>query len=208
MGSPASPLLVYAGRNQGPELFYTIQHTGGAVMQINVPKNITIKNKLEAIQMVWRGRAVIGTANYTTTIPEALQNILQKLIVTGVYKGVSVTPINMDGATLFQFLRDSQVEGNGIYVNGTRAAQMSSPVTAPSSFGATGTYDIEVYWTIPVWPLMGAVGQDRSRVWPGPHGTGRKLARPATGRRDTAGAGSGESRSGLPNWQRSTAAND
>ncbi len=154
--SPDSPafLNAYLGRNSGPELFASVTHTSGAVNQVVVPKNITPSRPIEALIFNWRGRVVIGTADYTTIAPEGPQNILDRIIVTGVFKNAQLTPINLSGATAFALMRCSQVEGNSIYNGTTKAAQPTSPFAVPTGFGAQGTFDLDIYWTVPVYPLV------------------------------------------------------
>jgi hypothetical protein len=143
------------GRNQGPELFFQQPFTAG--QSPIIPKNLNVNRPLERLHIVFRGRVVISGANYTAVAAEAPQTILARVRLTGQHKRYgSLTPIDVSGATLFALPSLTRhVRGSSLYINGVRQPFLNVPLSqAPSTFGNTGTYDLEIHYNIPVGPLL------------------------------------------------------
>lgn len=160
----ASNYLAYLGRNQGPELFYTDNF--GALAQSVIPKTLSMNRPLEALILKWSGRIDIAGANYTAAAAESPATILQRIRVTGTYKGSALTPIDLTGATAFAWPRLFGRSGSSLYINGVRQADPGDPYAQTlANFGNIGTYDVIIYYVIPTWPMV-AVGQRSVNITP------------------------------------------
>jgi hypothetical protein len=153
-------LAAYLGRNQGPELFTNVPHTGGTAQSVVVNRNLSINRPLESIQMVWRGRVTISVANMGATAWESPQTIINKITINGTFKGTALTPIKISGATACAWSRLFGARGNSVVINGVRQNDALGQQTL-ANFGNIGVYDIEVYYYIPTWPLVSF----SSRAW-------------------------------------------
>jgi hypothetical protein len=142
------------GRYQGPEYIYGTTVTMAALQTVRPSNPIPLGRALESLKVIWRGRLVIGTANYTTGVPEAPQSLIERIRITGNHSrwGNQVL-VDITGATAFAALRCYQVRGN-IALNGTTLiGDLSSPMpTTGIAAGATGTYDLELHYEIPMAP--------------------------------------------------------
>lgn len=152
-------LAAYLGRNQGPELFTIVPHTGGTAQSVVVNRNLSINRPLESIQMVWRGRLTVTVA-YTAAASESPQTIINKLTINGTFKGTALTPIRLSGATMAAWSRLFGARGNTVVINGVRQNDAFGAQTI-ANLGAVGVYDIEVYYYVPTWPLISF----SSRAW-------------------------------------------
>ena len=143
----------YIMRPTGPQQFYTMGFTPG--QNTPIPKSIPLNQPLGFIHIQWAGRIVIGVANYTSVSPESLLNILMNFKLTGTHVTLSnITPFNTTGANLFKYAKIWNIRGNSVWINGVRISddQMSQGIPI-ATFGNTGTYDVRVHWTIPVFPM-------------------------------------------------------
>jgi hypothetical protein len=145
--------LNYIMRTTGPQQFYSFPFTANNNFQ--VPKNIPLNQPLAYIHIQWAGRIVIGTANYTSVSPESLLNILMNFKLQGTHSTLgNLTMFNMSGANLFKMQKLYAIRGNSVYINGVRVSDDQMSVGLPATtFGNTGTYDVLVNWTVPVFPL-------------------------------------------------------
>jgi len=143
----------YTGRNGGPEQFDNFAFAERFVR--NVPKPVPLDQPLMAFQFEFKGRIVIGGANYTSVFPESLLNIFQNIQWNGKHATLSSqTPWNGSGATLFKLMKLLNVRGNDLYVNGVRLSDdVISNGIPTTTFGNTGTYDIDLIMTVPVYPF-------------------------------------------------------
>lgn len=159
MGMDASRIArAVLGRYQGPEFFASTTHTG-AVNQTLIPKNLSLNRPLAFLWLRWRGRVVIAGANYTAVAAEAPQSILNRLIVQGTYKGTALTPISLSGATAYTYARNFGIRGSSSYITTggvtTRQAEPSVPYQQlAANFGNTGTYDLDIWYCVPTFPLV------------------------------------------------------
>ena len=149
----SSRWLNYIMRTTGPQQFYSFPFVTNN--NFNVPKNIPLNQPLAYIHMQWAGRIVIGTANYTSVSPESLLNIIASFKLNGTHVSLgNQTPFNLSGANLFKIQKLFNIRGNSVYIGGVRLSDdvLSSGIPT-TTFGNTGTYDVQVNWTIPVFPL-------------------------------------------------------
>jgi hypothetical protein len=142
----------YVMRTTGPQQFFT--QNFATLGNFNIPKPIPLQQPLAFIEIRWKGRIVIAGANYTSTAPEALQNILQQVRLVGTHNVLGqLTPIQMSGATLFAMNRLFNPQGNLVIINGVAQPSLTKPMGyAAATFGNTGTYDVQIFWTVPVFP--------------------------------------------------------
>lgn len=169
-------LLGYLGslRTSGPEYFITQQLTTPSVTPSTfaIPKFLSLVRPLGWLHFRWKGRVVIATANMTNMSPEAPQNIIQRITIKGNHAQLGNTTL-FDGsaATLFALGRAFGVRGNSVYINGTRQPEFAGGSTVvisgggasgtgtPAIFGNTGTYDLEIFYTLPMFPYFIADSQ-------------------------------------------------
>jgi hypothetical protein len=142
------------GRNQGPEIFF--QQPFAALAAPTIPKNINVNRPLERLHIVWRGRVVIGVANYAAVAAEAPQTILQRTRLTGTHRRFNaLAPIDMTGPTSFAWPRLFRERSCSLYINGVRQPEPSVPFAqVGTTFGNVGTYDIEIHYDIPLVPVL------------------------------------------------------
>jgi hypothetical protein len=159
MGMDASRIArAVLGRFQGPEFFASTPHTG-VVTQTLIPKNLSMNRPLAFLWLRWRGRVVIAGANYTAVAAEAPQSIINRIQVQGTFKGTSLTPVSISGATAYALTRLFGVRGSSSYITTggvtTRQAELSVPLQQlGANFGNTGTYDLDIWYCIPTFPIV------------------------------------------------------
>lgn len=155
-------LAAYLGRNQGAEFFTSIPHTGGTAQQVLVPRNLSINRPLESLLFLWRGRVVVSVDNMGAAAAEAPSTILNKITINGTFKGTALTPIKMTGATAFVWNRLFGSRSNSAYINGIRQVEPGVPYGQTlANFGNIATYDLDVWYYVPTWPLVSL----SSRAW-------------------------------------------
>jgi hypothetical protein len=147
------------GRNQGPEFFYaqTVQTLQSPILS----KNLNLTRPLERMVAVLRMRVVISGHDYDAVSAEAPQNFLQRLRIYGTHQTYgSLAPVDMSGASLFQLLRYFRNHASSVYIskNGGPSTRQPDPGTpyqqVLSTFGSVGTYDIKVFYDVPVGPIV------------------------------------------------------
>lgn len=152
-GPGRSLFAAYLGRNQGPELFHVQAVTPNT--QTLIPKVLSISRPLEAILIRWTGRVAITVNNYDAVSAEGPQTILNRIRIFGTYKGVSLTPIDITGATAFVWPRLFQNRGNTMTIGGVRQAEPGQPFNQiPLNFGNIGVYDLDIWYLVPTWPMV------------------------------------------------------
>ncbi len=147
------------GRNQGPEFFF--QQAFVPLQTVQIPKNVNLNRPLERITILWEGRIAIGTANMSSVFPEALQSLIQQVTLQGQHKTYgALVPIQLTGADLFAWPALFRVVGCAIIINGVRVNPLGKPNGLPlATFGNTGNYDIQVFWDIPLVPVLPAAAK-------------------------------------------------
>jgi hypothetical protein len=152
------------GRYQGPEFFASTTHTG-VVTQTLIPKNLSMNRPLAFLWLRWRGRVVIAGANYSAVAAEAPQSIINKIIVQGTFKGTSLTPISISGATAYALTRLFGIRGSSSFIGTTRQAELTSPLAQTlANFGNTGTYDLDIWYAIPTFPIVSGSSRAQNQV--------------------------------------------
>lgn len=149
------------GRFSGPELFLSQNVDLNTPQNVIVQRPLNLNRPLESILIRLRGRIAVTVANYTAVAPEALQNIIQRVILTGTHaRWGNLTPLDMSGATLFSWLRMFQERGSDLIINGTRVGDPGRPfLTGFAGTTAGSPYDFELILSIPTAPQMGIGGE-------------------------------------------------
>lgn len=142
------------GRNQGPEQFF--QQTFSPLTSPILPQNINLNRPLERLHIVAQFRVTITGHDYDVVAAEAPQTLLQRVILKGTHRVFNaLTPIDMQGATIFAYSRLFRQRGCSLYINGVRQPEPNVPFfQIPSTFGAIGTYDVEVHYDLPLTPIL------------------------------------------------------
>lgn len=161
----AADVASYFLRTQGSENFFSATFTPG--QQVVVPRNITLDRPLAGLLLNWHGRVAIGTANFTAVAAEAPQTIIEEIIVKGNHSRFSqVIPWDIRGAMAFVYPQLFHREGTSLYINGTRQADPSAPFAqVGATFGNIATYDLDIYYWLPVWPFGVPDGVKAGYLW-------------------------------------------
>lgn len=169
-GLSQKTIASYMMHTSGPELFYS--YAWVALQNTIIPRNIQLNRPLQGVLIQWKGRVVIATAAYTAVAVEAPQTILQRLTLRGTHAQFgSLTPFDGSGATLFALSRLFSTgggRGNSVIITNAAVAggqpvrqpDLTKPMgitpgggaPAANTFGAIGTFDVEVDWYIPMYP--------------------------------------------------------
>lgn len=146
------------GRAQGPELFAN-QNTPLTSPTTLTFNQLTMGRPLESIMVVVSFRAVIAVADYTAGVPEAPQNIIDRITVKGNHRQWgNQTPIDITGASAFVNPRLYQSMGNDLIIGTTRSDDPGIPFvqTTGMTTGAQGTYDVRACYEIPMGLQLGS----------------------------------------------------
>jgi hypothetical protein len=152
----ASRLL---GRNQGPEFFF--QQAWTPLQTVQIPKNVNLNRPLERIIVRLDVRITVAGADMATVFPEALQSLVQQVQLQGQHKVFgALVPLQLTGADIFAWPSMFKVRGNRILINGVQVNPMGVPNGLPlATFGNVGTYDCQIFWQIPLTPVVPAAAK-------------------------------------------------
>lgn len=121
---------------------------------------------IRGIRLVFTGRLVIGTANFTSFNPEGILNLIANITIQGVNarQQGNITLWNADLATIYSVNAMLAYRGNGyVTINsgtGETIAAIPSMPYATIGSGNTGTYDFRVVQDIVFHPMeMNAFGK-------------------------------------------------
>jgi len=146
------------GRAQGPELWESLTHTFAAPTMLRPNRFLDCAIPIESLIVVLSGRVVIGTANYTTDGLEIPQNLVQRFRLRGRHKQYGAqTLLDIAGSTAFAWPRLFQQQGSWSF-SGAALNALDAQLTIPmaASMAATiGTVDFEVYYYLPMYPMLG-----------------------------------------------------
>jgi len=142
------------GRNQGPEFFF--QQAWVPLQTVQIPKNVNLNRPLERLTIRWDGRITIAGANMATVFPEALQSLIQQIQLQGQHRVYgALVPLQLTGSDVFAWPSLFKTRGCAIIINGVRVNPLGVPNGLPlATFGNIGTYDIQVFWDIPLVPVL------------------------------------------------------
>jgi hypothetical protein len=145
-------------RPSGPKIITTgaAWTSGGFLQPITA---IDLSLPLRGVRIVFKGRVVIGTANFTSFNPEGFLNLISNIQIYGTnarQKG-NVTLWNTDLATLNGIAHLHGYRNSYVSINSgtgeTIAAVPSTPFATIGS-GNTGTYDFRVVIDMPFHPFV------------------------------------------------------
>lgn len=156
------------GRYGAPELLGTINPTMAAPASTLLPFRINLSRPLESFMLRFRFRLVIANRNYTA-FAETPQNLIQNIRIFGTHRRLNnLTPIDMTGATAWIWPRLFQQRGGGRFVAYTDLGDPATPFIAPAaaSWGNIGTYDTEIIYHIPVYPMLPPSSAKAKRIVP------------------------------------------
>lgn len=147
------------GRNQGPEFFF--QQAWVPLQTVQIPKNVNLNRPLERLQILWEGRITIAGANMATVFPEALQSLIQQIQLQGQHKVYgALVPLQLTGSDVFAWPALFRSVGCSIVINGVRVNPLGKPNGLPlATFGNIGAYDVQVFWDIPLVPVLPAAAK-------------------------------------------------
>jgi hypothetical protein len=144
---PAGPKLVTSGQAWS---------SGGVMSPITA---VDLSLPLRGLRIVFKGRVVIGTANFTSFNPEGILNLISNISVYGTnarQKG-NLTLWNADLATLYGIAHLHGYRNAYCSINsGTGETLVSVPSTPMPVIGSgnTGTYDFRVVIDLPFHPFV------------------------------------------------------
>jgi hypothetical protein len=147
------------GRNQGPEFFF--QQAWTPLQTVQIPKNVNLNRPLERLTIRWDGRITIAGADMIIVFPEALQSLIQQVQFQGQHRVFGgLVPLQLTGPDIFAWPALFRVVGCSIIINGVRINPLGKPNGIPlATFGQVGTYDIQVFWDIPLVPVLPAAAK-------------------------------------------------
>lgn len=158
--TPRSQMAAWLGRNQGPEFFFTTPFV--ALQPTDIPKVVSLNRPLLALLVNFRGRFVVGVANYAVVAAEAPQTIINRIRLYGTYKQTSLILRDISGATAFAWARLFGPRGSSLYIGNTRQAELSSPLQqVGATFGNIGTYDLDIWYSVVMPPILSPA----TRAW-------------------------------------------
>lgn len=172
MGNPTPRQLNSTlGRTSGYEQFFTQTFAGTAPQSILVPRPLNLNRPAESIEIRLQFRHVISVANKTNPLAESPATWLDRIRLSGQHRVFGgQTPIDLRGATAFNWLRCFGVKGNDAYIAGAgaapvRQAEAGQPLAQTlANYGNIGTYDIDLSFVIPFGPVLGMGARVRSTV--------------------------------------------
>jgi hypothetical protein len=147
------------GRNQGPEFFY--QAAFVPLQTVQIPKNVNLNRPLERLTIRLDIRITIAGANMSAVFPEALQSLIQQVQLQGQHRVYgALVPIQLTGSDIFAWPSLFRTTGCSILINGVRVNPLGVPNGLPAAtFGNTGTYDCQIFWDIPLTPVVPAAAK-------------------------------------------------
>lgn len=147
-------------RPVGPKPVQTglLWSSGGSAI---VAQSVDLSLPIRGIRLVFKGRIVIGTANFTSFNPEGFLNLISNVTISGTNarQQGNITLWSIDLATLFSLSHMFAYRGAGyISVNSgtgeTIAPIPSTPFPATGyGSGNTGTYDVRIVIDFPFHPF-------------------------------------------------------
>jgi hypothetical protein len=158
VGASVTPqkLAKYLGRDQGPEFFF--QQAWVPLQTVQIPKNINLNRPLDKITIRLDIRITVANADMATVYPEALQSLIQQVYLQGTHNVYgALVPLQLTGADIFAWPSLFRSVGCSIIINGVRVTPLGFPNGLPlATFGAVGTYDCQIFWDIPLVPVLPA----------------------------------------------------
>jgi len=135
--------------------------SGGSLL---VSQAVDLSLPIRGIRMIFKGRLVIGTANFTSVNPEGFLNLISSVVIQGVNarQQGNVTLWNCDLATAFMLPHLLAYRGHGFMTINSGAGETIVPIpttpfpaTGATGYinGSTGTYDFRIVCDFPFHPF-------------------------------------------------------
>ncbi len=158
-GVSPQKLAKYLGRDQGPEFFFQQQWV--PLQTVQIPKNVNLNRPLAKITIRLDTRITIAGADMATVYPEALQSLIQQVMLQGTHNVYgALVPIQLTGTDIFAWPSLFRSVGCSIIINGVRVTPLGFPNGLPlATFGAVGTYDVQIFWDLPLVPVLPAAAK-------------------------------------------------
>jgi hypothetical protein len=126
-----------------------------------IAQAIDLSLPIRGIRIVFKGRLVIGTANFTSFNPEGLLNLISGITIQGVNarQQGNITLWSIDLATAFVLSHLFAYRGSAYFSVNTGTGETISPIPStpfPASgygSGNTGTYDFRIVIDLPFHPF-------------------------------------------------------
>jgi hypothetical protein len=146
---PVGPKQIAVGNSP---LGFVATAMGGTV---NLSQAVDLSLPIRGFRLVFKGRLVVGTANFTSVNPESFLNLLSRILITGTnsrQKG-NVTLWDIDCATLFNIQHLIGFRTGSFNVNGTELAIPDTPFPPLTPALTVGTYDWRIVVDLPAYPF-------------------------------------------------------
>lgn len=126
-----------------------------------IAQQVDLSLPIRGIRLVFKGRLVIGTANFTSFNPEGLLNLISNITIQGVNarQQGNITLWSVDLATLFTLSHMFAYRGAAYFSVNSGTGETISPIPStpfPASgygSGNTGTYDFRIVVDLPFHPF-------------------------------------------------------
>jgi len=144
MSTSARALMALLGRYGKPEQEFSVPFQLGTMKS---PTSIKTDRLVSALVIQWHGRIVIGVAPFTSLTDDSLRNLLQEVRVYG-------THAQFGAQTPYRLLAKEQSDLNRIYGITYAPRDVTLKGGAATAWdGTVGTWDLDIFWTIPLFPL-------------------------------------------------------
>lgn len=147
-------------RPVGPKPISTglLWSSGGSQL---IAQAVDLSLPIRGIRIVFKGRLVVGTANFTSFNPEGLLNLISGITIQGVNarQQGNITLWSIDLATAFVMSHLFAYRGCGYFSVNSGTGETIAPIPStpfPSSgygSGSTGTYDFRIVVDLPFHPF-------------------------------------------------------
>lgn len=125
-------------------------------------QQVDLSLPIRALRIVFKGRAVVGTAGFSSAYPEGFLNLINSIIISGTNarQQGNLTLWNADLASMFVIQHFFNYRGAAFYSinSGSGETELAPPtMPMPSTYapvGATGTYDFRIVLDIPFHPFQ------------------------------------------------------
>jgi hypothetical protein len=126
----------------------------------SVTSKVDLQLPIRGFRLVFSGRYVIGTANFTSAKPEGLLNLISNITIDGTNsrQNGNVTLWDIDLATLFTMQHLHQHRAGIFTLNGASVPVPGSPFPTGYFNPATGTYDFRIVIDLPSHPFLAGPG--------------------------------------------------
>lgn len=159
------------GRSSGYEQFFAQTVALTAPQEIIVPRPLNLNRPAESIEIRLQFRHAITVANKTNPLAESPATWLDRVRLSGQHRVFGgQTPIDLRGATAFNWPRNFGVKGNDAYLSigaaaPTRQADAGQPLAQTlANYGNVQAVDVDISCIIPFGLVLGNTARVRSTI--------------------------------------------